>query len=107
MGKTRPELQLPDKIAPAPRAERIGTPGSAPPAEDEVRPDPEVLERLKQWRRREATRRGVPAYIIFHDRTLEVLSSMRPRDRETLGGIKGIGPRKLEDFGEDLLSILR
>jgi ATP-dependent DNA helicase RecQ len=106
-GKTRPELPLPERLAPPPRAERIGTAGSAPPDENEVRPDPEVLERLKQWRRREATRRGVPAYIIFHDRTLEVLSSTRPRDRETLRGVKGIGPRKLEDFGEDLLSILR
>ena len=69
--------------------------------------DSEVLERLKQWRRGEATRRGVPAFVIFHDRTLEALSSRKPRDREALRGIKGIGPQKLEDFGEALLSILR
>jgi len=107
MGKTRPELPLPEKLSPSPRSGRIGHAGSAPPAEGESDPDPEVLERLKQWRRREADRRGVPAYVIFHDRTLEALSSLRPRDREALRDIKGIGPQKLEDFGEKLLSILR
>ncbi|MGH9748351.1 MAG: HRDC domain-containing protein, partial [Candidatus Polarisedimenticolia bacterium] len=54
----------------------------------------------------EAKRRRVPAYVIFHDTTLAALAAARPRDREGLGAVKGMGPAKIDAYGETLLSIL-
>jgi len=94
-GAERPDLALPAREPPTPTS-RAGS-----------SPDPDLLERLRQWRRREAARREVPAFVIFHDRTLQALAARKPRDRNELAGIEGIGPKKLADFGDDLLSILR
>jgi ATP-dependent DNA helicase RecQ len=77
------------------------------PIAAEPDPDPMLLERLKQWRRGEASRRAVPAFVIFHDTTLAALAARRPQDLDALAGVKGIGPKKLADFGEALLAILR
>ena len=54
----------------------------------------------------EAKRRGVPAYVIFHDSTLEALAVVRPRDRGALGTVRGVGPAKMEEYAEDLLKML-
>jgi ATP-dependent DNA helicase RecQ len=45
----------------------------------------------------------VPAYVIFHDATLREIALKPPQDMEELGGISGVGARKLEAYGEDLL----
>ena len=66
----------------------------------------ELLERRKTWRREEARRKGLPSYVIFHDRTLEELAATHPRDRAGLGRVRGIGPSKLEAYGEALLGLL-
>jgi superfamily II DNA helicase RecQ len=58
------------------------------------------------WRREEARRQGKPAYVIFHDRTLEALAAVQPRDREALRAVPGIGPAKLEAYAEALLALL-
>jgi ATP-dependent DNA helicase RecQ len=75
---------------------------SAPPPE----PDPALIDRLKTWRRDEARRRGLPSYVIFHDSTLEALAATHPRDREALARVRGIGPAKLEAYGDALLALL-
>jgi superfamily II DNA helicase RecQ len=68
--------------------------------------DPALLARLKSWRSEEARRRGMPPYVIFHDRTLEALAAVQPRDREALRRVRGIGPAKLETYGDALLELL-
>ena len=68
--------------------------------------DAEVLARLKGWRLDEAKRKGMPPYVIFHDSTLEALAAAQPRDREALRQVRGIGPAKLEAYGEALLRLL-
>ena len=64
----------------------------------------EGIEALREWRRLEAARRAVPAFVVFHDRTLRALAAARPSTLEALREIPGIGPAKLEAYGRDLLA---
>jgi ATP-dependent DNA helicase RecQ len=70
-------------------------------------PDDVLLARLKSWRSEEARRRGVPAYVVFHDTTLASLATLRPRDADALRTVRGIGPAKIETYGDVLLRVLR
>jgi ATP-dependent DNA helicase RecQ len=86
------------------RRGRITTPGSAVPA------DPGsagMLDALRAWRRATAQAHGVPAYVIFHDATLVEIAARAPADLDTLGTISGIGAKKLERYGAELLVLLR
>jgi DNA helicase-2/ATP-dependent DNA helicase PcrA len=66
----------------------------------------ELLGALLEWRRNLARASGVPAYVIFHDTTLEAVAEHRPRSRGELLTIPGIGPVKLERHGEALLDLV-
>lgn len=68
--------------------------------------DPDLAGRLRDWRRDQARQQGVPAYVVFNDRTLEALAALRPSTTEALLGVPGIGPAKLEAYGEELLDLL-
>jgi ATP-dependent DNA helicase RecQ len=72
----------------------------------EERPDPELLARLKTWRSAEARRKSLPAYVIFHDSTLAALATARPQDLNSLLRVKGVGPAKVDAYGEAVLRIL-
>lgn len=65
--------------------------------------DPLLHEHLRQWRRHKAAELQHPAYLIFSDVTLEDLARKRPRNRAELLGVTGIGQRKAERFGEEIL----
>jgi len=65
-----------------------------------------LLDALRQWRYGMAREHGVPAYVIFHDSTLEAVAALRPRSLDDLGGVFGIGAKKLERYGEALLTIV-
>jgi ATP-dependent DNA helicase RecQ len=69
-------------------------------------PDANLLARLKEWRWEEARRQGVPAYVILHDVTLAEIAGRAPRDVEALGGITGIGQKRLERYGASLIGIV-
>ena len=69
--------------------------------------DEHLLERLKAWRKDEAARQSVPAYVVFTDATLEVVAADRPADTAGLVGIPGIGARKLAAYGDVLLALVR
>jgi superfamily II DNA helicase RecQ len=49
----------------------------------------------------------VPAFVVFHDSTLEEIVRRGPRTLQDLQSVPGIGPLKLERYGSDLLSTLR
>ena len=66
-------------------------------------PEQELFEALRFWRRELAERRAVPPYVILGDSTLEEICRVRPGSRAALGNIKGIGFKKLDDFGNELL----
>ncbi|BCT66732.1 DNA helicase RecQ [Nitrosospira sp. NRS527] len=63
--------------------------------------------RLRAWRTEAAKTHGVPAYVVFHDTTLAELVRLHPKTENELREVPGIGARKLESYGDDLLMILR
>ena len=71
---------------------------------------PEVVERaqdsLRAWRSGRAAAEGKPAFVFLHDRTIEALATSLPTTMKTLAMVKGIGPAKLEAYGEELLALL-
>jgi ATP-dependent DNA helicase RecQ len=64
-----------------------------------------LLDALRAWRHATAHEHGVPAYVVFHDSTLEAIAADRPRTLDELRGISGIGAKKLERYGDALLKI--
>ena len=66
----------------------------------------ELVDKLKAWRLERARSQGVPAFVVFNDRTLEAIVSARPSSPEDLLEVPGIGPAKLEAYGDDLLDLL-
>ncbi|GGD97717.1 DNA helicase RecQ [Caballeronia grimmiae] len=63
-------------------------------------------ERLRTWRSETAKSDGVPAYVIFHDATLAEIARSDPDTIDDLRHIPGIGVRKLERFGDELLDVV-
>ena len=74
--------------------------GAAPPV---VADDP-LLASLKRWRLERSKEEGKPAYVVFHDATLAEIAARRPASLAELGGVAGVGPAKLERYGEDVLA---
>jgi DNA helicase II / ATP-dependent DNA helicase PcrA len=68
--------------------------------------DDPVVQALKAWRRERAKRDEVPAYVVFHDATLEEIARQRPKELWQLGKVTGVGPTKLERYGDELLRTL-
>jgi ATP-dependent DNA helicase UvrD/PcrA len=67
---------------------------------------PAGFEALKAWRLERARRDEVPAYVVFHNSTLEEIAGRRPRSLAELAAVPGVGPAKLERYGEELLAAL-
>ena len=67
--------------------------------------DDGLVSRLRTWRLERSRRDAVPAYVILHDATLAELAAVRPRTKDELEGINGVGPVKIERYGEDLLAL--
>ena len=66
----------------------------------------EGFEALKAWRLERARRDEVPAYLVFHNSTLEEIAGRRPRSLAELGAVPGVGPAKLDRYGEEVLAAL-
>ncbi len=69
--------------------------------------DEELLGQLKEWRLATARELSVPAYVVFTDNTLIAIAESLPADDAALTAIPGIGARKLEQFGADVLELVR
>jgi ATP-dependent DNA helicase RecQ len=65
-----------------------------------------ALDALKRWRLARARDDGVPAYVVFHDRTLTEIAERRPASLAALASIRGVGPAKLERYGPDVLGVV-
>ncbi|MGB2919801.1 MAG: ATP-dependent DNA helicase UvrD2 [Mycobacterium sp.] len=69
--------------------------------------DEQLLAELKDWRLRISKEMSVPAYVVFTDNTLIAIAEEMPTDDAALVAIPGIGARKLEQFGPDVLSMVK
>lgn len=69
--------------------------------------DTKVFEALRAWRREKAARMGVPAFVVFPDRTLEELARVKPKTEAELLEVRGIGPAKARQFGRETLAVIR
>lgn len=69
--------------------------------------DVELLDALKAWRLVKSRELSVPAFVVFSDNTLTAIAEQHPQDNRGLVAIPGIGAKKLERFGEDVLAVVR
>jgi DNA helicase-2/ATP-dependent DNA helicase PcrA len=67
---------------------------------------PAGFDALKAWRLARAREDEVPAYLVFHNSTLEEIAARKPRSLDELAAVPGVGPAKLERYGEGVLAAL-
>jgi ATP-dependent DNA helicase RecQ len=65
-----------------------------------------IFEKLRAWRMGVAREKGLPAYMIFSDATLQNIAARNPKSLATLRNISGVGDKKLVLYGEELLEVL-
>lgn len=109
-GPSKPRKQR----GPAPRCRVCNAALTSPPAimlrRCETCPsdlDEQLLAELKDWRSRISKEMSVPAYVVFTDNTLIAIAESLPSDDAALVAIPGIGARKLEQFGPDVLALVK
>jgi len=95
----------------APRRERTARParaarGAEAGATELDSPAQARLAALKAWRTGVAREHNLPAYVVFHDATLTTMARQQPRTLDELGGISGVGGKRLQAYGEQLLQLL-
>jgi DNA helicase-2/ATP-dependent DNA helicase PcrA len=101
-----PVLELPKAWKPTRRA---GSKAPAAPPALPVSDDPgrvKLSKGLRDWRKETSTRDKVPAYVVLSDADLEGIASRRPTTMKELAKCRGIGPLKLEKYGDDILSVI-
>jgi ATP-dependent DNA helicase RecQ len=69
--------------------------------------DPALHAALRAWRSEVARQRGVPAYVVLHDSTIDGIAAARPMTLDGLRGIAGIGDKKLEHYGAELIAVVK
>ena len=83
-------------------------PKSRPPSIAALPPENQSLyEELRRWRSEVSKTKGIPPYIVAHDSVLKSVAKTQPRDLRTLGSIPGIGPAKLQSYGEAILEVVK
>ena len=80
---------------------KMGRCGDCPSTYDET-----TFEALREWRREAASEAGVPAFVVFTDATLVAIAEDKPPTLNRLATIPGVGPSKLERYGEAVLQVL-
>ncbi len=86
---------------------RRGGPQGRAAAPIELEPaDAALFEQLRSWRAEQAKEQGVPAYVVFNDATLYGVVEAKPASIGELGGISGVGQKKLDRYGEAVLGIV-
>jgi DNA helicase-2/ATP-dependent DNA helicase PcrA len=80
---------------------KVGRCSQCPPSYEE-----QTFDALRQWRKEVALAADVPAFVVFTDATLTAIAEARPESLEQLAGLAGVGPSKLEKYGEAVLAVL-
>jgi ATP-dependent DNA helicase RecQ len=79
----------------------------SPTLDDLTDDERSLLDQLRALRKSIASRDAVPAYVVFADRTLREMARVRPLTPGAMADVYGIGPAKMEKYGEEFLSVLR
>ncbi|MBY0453999.1 MAG: DNA helicase RecQ [Burkholderiaceae bacterium] len=88
------------------RSKRRSPAGTLAPAAASLGQDAQVrFINLKAWRAEVARAHGLPAYLIFHDATLAAIAQQQPRTLADLEGISGMGSKKLQAYGAEVLRL--
>jgi ATP-dependent DNA helicase UvrD/PcrA len=101
MTRAKQHLELTSSGEPSRFLRELGVEEPERPAAD----DP-VVKALKAWRLERAKRDEVPAFVVFHDTTLEEIARRRPQELWELAKVSGVGPTKLERYGDEVLATL-
>ena len=91
-------------------ARRSGRGGSDRPSQSTLHVDSydrPLFDALRAWRAALAREQNVPAYVIFHDRTLRDIAQLRPATIGELARVGGVGGGKLARYGQDVLDVIR
>lgn len=64
-------------------------------------------QQLRSWRTATAQAAGRPAYTVFDNKTLRAIAERQPRDERELLAVRGVGPAKLDQYGDDVLAAVR
>lgn len=80
---------------------KVGRCPDCPPGYDEA-----VFEQLREWRLKESVSASVPAFVVFTDATLMAIAEAAPADLDELAALPGVGPSKLERYGDAVLEIV-
>src|SRR5450759_3205875 len=78
----------------------------APPGGGE-KSSPTLVGALRAWRSEVARQRGVPAYVVLHDSTIDGIATSRPATLSRIRDIPGIGDKKLEQYGDELIALVQ
>jgi len=65
-----------------------------------------IFDKLRWWRVETARKHNVPAYVIFHDATMREIAKAKPGSLGDLRNISGVGEKKLETYGEEIVSMI-
>ena len=66
-----------------------------------------IFDKLRWWRVETARKHNVPAYVIFHDATMREIAKAQPVSLTDLRGVSGVGEKKLETYGEDIVTLVQ
>ncbi|MBC3882072.1 DNA helicase RecQ [Undibacterium sp. LX40W] len=103
-GETKVQLRQYKKAEKAVKHKRQSAKDFAEANLDDV--EQKIFERLRWWRVETAKAHNTAAFIIFHDSTLREIAKAKPRSLEDLRGVTGVGAKKLESYGEELVSLI-
>jgi ATP-dependent DNA helicase UvrD/PcrA len=111
--RARHALALTWSRAPSPFLAELGLDTRAPAAPARTRavkgaaePPGPLFEALAAWRKARARAEEIPAYIVFHNSVLAAIAAARPGSLGELAAVAGVGPAKLDRYGEDVLEVL-
>ncbi|QRX81035.1 DNA helicase RecQ [Glaciimonas sp. PAMC28666] len=65
-----------------------------------------IFDKLRWWRVETARKHNVPAYVIFHDATMREIAKARPESLDDLRGVSGVGEKKLETYGAEIVELI-
>ena len=74
---------------------------------DLSRTEQEIFEKLRWWRVEKAREHNVPAYIIFHDATMREIAKAKPDTLDALRGVSGVGEKKLQTYGDEIVELVK